>query len=101
MRSIVAHVCDNQYLCWLTMYYIYSVFRSLHKRKIIHQPNSIDVVITMPHALDRWSHTDQLFQFRSDPLTSNQSVKFFQIRLKTINSKIHSKWQVHLLQKLS
>ena len=27
---MVAHVCDSQHLCWLTMYRIYSVFRPLN-----------------------------------------------------------------------
>ena len=31
----------------------------LHRQSIIHQPKSIDVVITTPRALGRWSHTDQ------------------------------------------
>ena len=76
----------------------------LHRQSIIHQPKSIDVVITTPRALGRWSHTDQscnsdqillpepicrilqirnpllnktFLQFRSDPPTSNRSVEFF------------------------
>ena len=37
--------------------YIYSSTTQLRITTIIHQPKSIDVVITTPRALGRWSHS--------------------------------------------
>ena len=40
--------------------YIFCLFPYSIENEIIHQPEKIDVVITKPCALGKWSHTDQL-----------------------------------------
>ena len=49
--SEVAHVCDDHVT-------IYSPSAHSIESIDIHQPNSIDVVITTPRALGRWSHKE-------------------------------------------
>ena len=42
--------------------YIYNQLTySLHRITSIYQPNSTDVVITMPGALGRWSHSNDIY----------------------------------------
>lgn len=51
MASVVAHVYVNDLNLYINSFTTHSI-----KQPSIHQPNSIDIVFTMPRTLGRWNY---------------------------------------------